>query len=152
MYLLAASRGKRPAGAYYFPANIEFKDKEGGDFTLTGFMDSGEEVVKNSDKTLGEKERSKYFDAYLNGRTLAGNLSEAEFSDFIDYSALIAYRGAEEMFGGNITPSPYTGACEYCKMGGMCGFAEGTDADGREVSGVTCADIARAVKKQKGEE
>ena len=152
LYLLAASRGKRPAGAYYFPANIEFKDKEGGDFTLTGFMDSGEEVVKNSDKTLGEKERSKYFDAYLNGRTLAGNLSEAEFSDFIDYSALIAYRGAEEMFGGNITPSPYTGACEYCKMGGMCGFAEGTDADGREVSGVTCADIARAVKKQKGEE
>ena len=152
LYLLAASRGKRPAGADYFPANIELKDKEGGDFTLTGFMDSGEEVVKNSDKTLGEKERSKYFDAYLNGRTLAGNLSEAEFSDFIDYSALIAYRGAEEMFGGNITPSPYTGACEYCKMGGMCGFAEGTDADGREVSGVTCADIARAVKKQKGEE
>lgn len=152
LYLLAASRGKRPAGAYYFPANIEFKDKEGGDFTLTGFMDNGEEVVKNSDKTLGEKQRSKYFDAYLNGRTLSGNLSEDDFRDFIDYSSLIAYRGAEEMFGGNITPSPYSGVCEYCKMGGMCGFAEGVDADGREVDGVTCADIARAVRKTKGEE
>ena len=56
------------------------------------------------------------------------------------------------MFGGNITPSPYSGVCEYCKMGGMCGFAEGVDADGREVDGVTCADIARAVRKTKGEE
>ena len=32
------------------------------------------------------------------------------------------------------------------------GFAEGVDADGREVDGVTCADIARAVRKTKGEE
>ena len=152
LYLLAASRGKRPAGAYYFPANIDFKDKEGGDFTLTGFMDSGEEVVKNSDKTLEEKKRSKYFDAYLNGRQLAGNLSESDFADFINYSSLIARKGAEEMFGGNITPSPYAGACDYCRMGGMCGFAVGVDADGREVDGVKCEDIAKAVRKQRGDE
>ena len=152
LYLLAAAGKKRPAGAYYFPANIDFKDKEGGDFTLTGFMDAGEEVVKNSDITLQPKERSKYFDAYLNGRMLSGNLEEADFRDFIAYSALIARRGAEEMFGGNITPSPYSGACEYCKMGGMCGFAAGTDGEAREVSGVKCADIARAVRKQRGDE
>ena len=151
LYLLAASRGKRPAGAYYFPANIDFKDKEGGDFTLTGFMDSGEDVVKNSDRTVQEKQRSRYVDAYLNGRQLSCNLPQEEFADFIGYSALIARRGAEEMFGGNIAPSPYAGACDYCKMGGMCGFAEGVDADGRKVDGVKCADIARAVKKQRGE-
>ena len=115
-------------------------------------MDSGEEVVKNSDKTLEEKKRSKYFDAYLNGRQLAGNLSESDFADFINYSSLIARKGAEEMFGGNITPSPYAGACDYCRMGGMCGFAVGVDADGREVDGVKCEDIARAVRKQRGDE
>ena len=118
---------------------------------MTGFMDSGEDVVKNSDRTVQEKQRSRYVDAYLNGRQLSCNLPQEEFADFIGYSALIARRGAEEMFGGNIAPSPYAGACDYCKMGGMCGFAEGVDADGRKVDGVKCADIARAVKKQRGE-
>ena len=151
LYLLAASKGKRPAGAYYFPANVEFKDKEGGDFTLSGFMDADEVVVKNSDTTLKDRERSKYFDAYLNGRLLSSNLLEGDFRDFIGYAALIARRGAEEMFGGNISPSPYSGVCEYCKMGGMCGFAAGSDADVREVSGVTCADIAHAVQKRRGD-
>ena len=104
-----------------------------------------------SDTTLKDRERSKYFDAYLNGRLLSSNLLEGDFRDFIGYAALIARRGAEEMFGGNISPSPYSGVCEYCKMGGMCGFAAGSDADVREVSGVTCADIAHAVQKRRGD-
>ncbi len=152
LYLLAASKGKRPAGAYYFPANVEFGDKPAGDFTLKGFMDCGEEVVRNTDKTIKDKERSAFVDAYLNGRQLAGGLPEEDFSDFIAYSALIAKRGAKEMFGGNIAPSPFTGACDYCKMGGMCGFAAGPDSRPRSVDGITCADVARIVKKLRGEE
>ena len=151
LYLLAASRGKRPAGAYYFPANIEYSDKPVGDFTLKGFMDCGEDVVKNSDTTVKDKERSAFFDAYLNGRKLSGNLDEEDFSAFIAYSSLIARRGASEMFGGNIAPSPYIGACDYCKMGGMCGFSPDGESVPRSVEGITCADVANIVKKIRGD-
>ena len=152
LYLLAASKGKRPAGAYYFPANIEFSDKPSGDFTLKGFMDCGADVVHNSDTTISDKQRSAFVDAYLNGRKLTGNLTEEDFAYFIEYSALIARRGAAEMFGGNISPSPYVGACEYCRMGGMCGFAAGLENTPRCVEGVTCADVANIVKKIKGDD
>ncbi len=148
-YLLAASRGKRPAGAYYFPANIDFKEDDSGDFTLQGFMDSDDAVVRNSDTAVQPKERSRYVNAYLGGRQLSCNLKAEDFADFISYSALIARSGAEEMFAGNITPSPYGETCKYCRMGGMCGFAEGADAEARTVKRVTCADIARAARREK---
>ena len=151
LYLLAASKGKRPAGAYYFPANTEFSEKPAGDFTLKGFMDCAEDVVRNSDTTLSEKQRSAFFDAYLNGRKLSGNLSGDDFAAFIQYSALIAGCGAREMFGGNIAPSPYTGACEYCRMGGMCGFSEADGKLPRAVEGVTCEDVANIVKNIRGD-
>ena len=151
LYLLAASKGKRPAGAYYFPANIEFSDKPVGDFTLKGFMDCGEAVVSNTDTTIKDKERSAFVDAYLNGRKLSGNLSEDDFAYFIAYSALIARRGAAEMFGGNISPSPYAGACDSCSMGGMCGFAAGPENVPRSVEGITCEDVANIVKRLKGD-
>ena len=151
LYLLAASKGKRPAGAYYFPANIEFSDKPVGDFTLKGFMDCGEAVVSNTDTTIKDKERSAFVDAYLNGRKLSGNLSEDDFAYFIAYSALIARRGAAEMFGGNISPSPYAGACDFCSMGGMCGFAAGPENVPRSVEGITCEDVANIVKRLKGD-
>ena len=150
-YLMAASQGKRPAGAYYFPANIDFRDDDGGDFTLEGFMDSGEYVVGNSDTTVQKKQRSRFFNAYLGGRQLAGNVKQEDFADFISYSALIARSGAEEMFSGNIAPSPYGETCKYCKMGGMCGFAEGVDQLSRKVKKVTCAEIAEAARRKKEE-
>ena len=151
LYLLAASKGRRPAGAYYLPTNIEYRDKEGGVFTLSGFMDGSDDVVRNSDTTVAEKQRSRYVDAYLGGRQLSGTLPREDFADFLEYSALIAQKGADEIFRGNIAPSPFEGVCEFCKMGGMCGFAP-AECDGREVTGVTCTDVARAVRRQRGEE
>lgn len=151
LYLLAASEGKRPAGAYYFPANIEFRDKDrkDADFTLEGFMDSDEYVVSNSDTTVQTKERSRYVNAYRGGRQLSNNLKREDFADFIGYSALIARRGAEEMFSGNISPSPYGDECKYCPIGGMCGFAADDDKEGRSVKGVKCANIAEVTRKVK---
>lgn len=152
LYLLAASRGKRPAGAYYFPANIEFSDSAGGNFTLKGFMDASPEVVRATDKALAEGARSAFVDAYMGGKLLKGSLTEEEFSDFISYSALIARRAAKEMFGGNIQPLPYEGACAYCKMGGMCGFYNDGRRAPRKESGITCSDIARIVRAERGDE
>ena len=148
LYLLAVSEGRRAAGAYYFPAAVEYRDKDDGVFRLQGFMDGSEEVVSASDTTLQPKQKSAYFDAYLNGRKLDGAMEREEFAAFLGYSKLVAKRGAEEMLSGNISPSPAEETCKYCKMGGSCGFAAGLDGGERKAPSVKCADIAKIAKKE----
>lgn len=150
LYLLAVSEGKRAAGAYYFPAAVEYRDKEDGVFRLQGFMDGSEEVVTASDTTLQPKQKSAYFDAYLNGRKLDGAMDKDEFASFLAYSKLVAKRGAEEMLSGNISPSPSTDTCKYCKMGGSCGFAVGVDGGERKAPSIKCSEIAQIAQKEGG--
>lgn len=152
LYLLSASEGKRPVGAYYFPASVEYKDKPDGVFRLQGFMDGSDEVVSNSDKSLQPKQKSRYVDAYYQGRKLDGAMSEEDFSLFLRYSVLVSATGAREMLSGNITPSPAEGACDYCKMGGSCRFKAGETGVERFQKGVKCADIADLVRGGKKDE
>ena len=118
---------------------------------MQGFMDGSDEVVKASDSTLEPKKKSAYFDAYLSGKKLDSAMEADEFNDFIKYSALVAKSGTAEMLGGNIAPSPVTDACNYCKMGGSCGFAVGTDGAERSVRSVKCTEISGLVRKERGE-
>jgi ATP-dependent helicase/nuclease subunit B len=152
LYLLSASKGKRAVGAYYFPAQVEFKDTADGAFRMKGFMDGGEDVVKSSDTTLKDKQKSSYFDAYLNGRKMESAMTHEDFIDFLSYSSLVARKGASELIGGNLSPSPTEGACKGCKMAGCCGFAVGTDGEERKTLKVNCGKIAQIVRKERGEE
>lgn len=149
LYLTAAAAGRRAVAAYYFPASVEYKSKADGVFRLQGFMDGSDEVVSVSDTTLQPKQKSAYFDAYLSGKKLDGAMEPDEFADFLQYSAIVARRGAGEMLAGNIAPSPVEGACSFCKMGGSCGFAAGVDGTERTSRTVKCSDIAAIVKKQR---
>lgn len=150
LYLLAVSGGRRAAGAYYFPASVEYSDDIDGVFRLRGFMDGSDEVVSASDTTLQPKRKSDYFDAYLGGRKLDCAMGKEEFSDFLAYSGMVAKKGAEEMISGNISPSPAEDACKFCKMGGSCGFAVGTDGAARGNGSIKCADIARIASENGG--
>ncbi|MCD7729583.1 MAG: PD-(D/E)XK nuclease family protein, partial [Clostridia bacterium] len=150
LYLKAAAGNMRAAGAYYFPANLEYGDSEGGVFTLKGFMDGSDDVVRCSDSTVEEKKRSRYVDAYLNGRPLKSAMDRDTFTDFLNYSTLVARKGAKEIFSGNIAPSPYNGTCVYCRFGGMCGYSP-EDGNGREVSGMSGKKIADAVRRERGD-
>ncbi len=152
LYLTAAATGRRAVGAYYFPASVEYKPKADGVFRLQGFMDGSDEVVSNSDTTLQPKQKSEYFDAYLSGRKVDSAMDNEIFADFLHYSALIARKGTREMIGGNISPSPAADACKYCKMGGSCNFAVGVDGEERSAKTVKCADIAKIVRRQRGDE
>lgn len=151
LYLLAAAKGRRAVAAYYFPASLEYKTKSDGVFRLQGFMDGSAEVVRASDTTVTEKQKSEYFNAYLCGREVEGAMPSGQFNDFLSYSGLVARQGAREMLQGNITPSPAEDVCAYCKMGGSCGFAEGADGACRKPRAVKCADIAAIAAKARGE-
>ncbi|MCD8041007.1 MAG: PD-(D/E)XK nuclease family protein [Clostridia bacterium] len=150
LYLTAAAEGGRAAGAYYFPANLEFTEGDSGVFTLKGFMDGSPDVVKSSDSQLQDKQRSRYVDAYLNGRPIKSAMERDVFTDFLGYSKLIARRGADEIFSGNISPSPYAGTCKICKYGGMCGFSAENGGE-REVKGMTGKKIAEVVRRERGD-
>lgn len=149
LYLLAVSGERRAAGAYYFPAAVEYREKADGVFRLQGFMDGSEEVVTASDTTLQPKQKSAYFDAYLNGRKVDGAMEKEEFAAFLAYSKLVASQGAREMLSGNISPSPAEETCKYCKMGGSCGFAVGFDGGERKTPSIKCSEIAEIAKGEK---
>ncbi len=149
LYLLAASEGKRAVGAYYFPASVTYRDKDNGVFRLQGFMDGSEEVVRASDVTVQPKKKSQYVEAYLGGGYGADSVMEREqFAYFLSYARLVAGKGAEEMYSGNTSPSPAAGVCDYCRLGGSCGFALRRDGEARNVSGVSCAKIAAIAQKE----
>lgn len=147
LYLLSVAEGKRAVGAYYFPAAVEYREKPDGTFRLQGFMDGSEDVVAAMDINLKPKQKSEYFDAYLNGKNSDKVMGEEVFENFLKYAKLIAHSGAEEMLSGNITPSPAESACEYCKMGGSCGFALGRNGAERSAPQIKCADIAEIAEK-----
>ena len=149
LYLLCVSDGKRAAGAYYFPAAVEYKEKADGVFRLRGFMDGSDEVVSASDNGVLPKKKSDYVDAYLSGRKLDGAMTREEFADFLDYAGMVADGGVREMLEGNVAPSPSEGVCKYCKAGGSCGFAAGRDGAERKVASIKCTEIAALVKKIK---
>lgn len=150
LYLLASSKGKRAVGAYYFPARVEYEDERSGLFRLKGFMDGSEDVVRSSDTQVKEKQKSAYVEAYLNGRSVDGVLDGEEFNDFLLYSTLVARKGAAELIGGNVSPSPAEEVCKSCSVYGSCGFTVGVDGEGRKAPGVNCRRIAQIVSKERG--
>lgn len=151
LYLLAVSKGKRAAGAYYFPASLEYKDKQDGVFRLQGFMDGSDEVVIASDSTVQPRMKSDYVNASLGGSRSESAMSRSDFADFLEYSKLVADVGATEMLSGNIAPSPAEGTCRYCKAGGSCGVNLGKDGEERKHKSVRCSQIAGLVRKVKGD-
>ena len=150
MYLSAAAEGKRAAGAYYFPANLDYSSDGVGAFALKGFMDGSEEVVRSSDTCVQEKQRSAYVGAYLNGRKLDKAMAREDFSDFLDYSKLIAQTGATGLTVGSVAPSPVEGACKNCSFGGCCGYDAEAKGEREEIS-CDCKKIVEAVRVQRAE-
>lgn len=145
LYLLAASRGERAAGAFYFPAADDFANTGEEKFRMRGFFSKEEDVLSRMDGLRKEGEKSAFFEG--GGRTGKG-MTQDDFETFLEYARLVSARAKEEMTAGNIAPSPYEGACAYCKCKGMCGFI-GSE---RRERGVDCGDIVKIVRRARGEE
>ena len=151
VYLSASSKGRRAVGAYYFPASFNYEGEHDGVFRLNGYMDGSEDVVRSTDTTLEEKQKSRYVDAYLGGKNPDSALEREDFADFLTYSTLVSRKGADEMTAGNVQPSPALDACRYCALSGSCGFALGTDGEARAKVSINCKGIAEIVKRERGD-
>lgn len=141
LYLNACAEGGVAAGAFYFPASSDFTraDEAEGRFRMRGFFCSDPEILTSMDPAREEGKKSAYFEG--GGRTEKGMPRET-FEDFLTYSVLVSDRAEGEMRGGNVTPSPYDGACERCKLKGMCGFV----GVPRKEPAAKCGEIAKIVR------
>lgn len=148
LYLTAVSKTKRAAGAYYFPANLDFGTDGGGVFTLRGFMDGSDEVVRCSDTTLREKQKSAYVNAGLGGKKNDRAMASEDFADFLSYSTEIARRGASALVGGDIAPSPMAGACAKCRFASCCGYDVERQGE-REERKADCKTIAKIMRNKR---
>ena len=140
LYLLAAAEGKLPAGAFYFPAEEKFTAEGDAKYRMQGFFNRSDAVRALMD--AGAEGESAFFES-----ASRRGMEEETFRDFLAYARLVARRAEAEMAAGNLRPSPYEGACEYCKFRGACGFVGAP----RKETGVTCegvAQIARGAKEE----
>ena len=147
LYLKAAAEGRTPAGAFYFPAASDIVSPEDAErrYRMRGFFSGEEDVIRRMDSTLQEGGASAVIDYSWDGKKKDRAMSGEDFSNFLDYSVLVSARAEGEMKAGNIEPSPYKGACRYCKFRSLCGFVGEERAEGK----VTCREIAGIVKKTK---
>lgn len=141
-------KGERvPAGVFYFPASVDYKDGDDGRFRMKGFLNGEQDALLCGDKNITEETKSEYFPAALiNGPSAKRVMDEATFRDFLDYAVLVARRGVAELKDGFIAPTPYDGKCAYCKYGGMCGFQKDVTAVRKEPT-IDAAQIARIAAK-----
>lgn len=147
LYLTAVAEGRRAAGAYYFPANLDYGDGSSGAFTMQGFMDGSEEVVRHSDLSVEEKKQSKLVGAYLNGRKTDRAMDSEDFGYFLRYAARIFEEGGKEMLSGEISPSPVEDSCEKCDFRGLCGY-DPEEGGTREKKKANCAAIAAIIRRE----
>ncbi len=148
LYLVAASHGGKPAGAYYFPAHASFAAAGEEPFRMEGFTMGSDEVVRRSDTSVQPGQKSRFIDAYYQKKSKKA-LPEGEFEDFLRYSVLVSEGCAREIERGCIAASPYEGACDYCPYGALCGFDKSRGA--RRESGVTAAEIVNIVRERRGD-
>lgn len=142
LYLLAASEGKEPAGAFYFPAADSFQKEGGGPrFAMKGFYNA--DRISAFDTAIAEGEKSELFDG---ARAADKGMKKEDFIDFLEYGYLVSEQAESEMKEGNFAPSPYGDACDRCGLKSLCAFT----GDAREESTVNCGEITKIVREKKG--
>ena len=151
LYMSAVRGEKIPAGVLYFPASVDFIDKEKaeGKFRMKGFLNGDADAIHCGDTTMSGK-TSEHFNA-----TGANVMPGEMFNDFLDYALYVSRGATKELKGGYIAPSPVgmSGhhACTYCKFGGMCGYHESRQK-ARNVGRTSAKNVVEVVKKHKQEE
>ena len=156
LYMSEVKGNRTPAGVFYFPAAVNFMNKESAEsrFRMLGFMNGDEKALRAGDTNIQDNVKSEYFEATLKeNKKLSKVMDEKVFVDFLDYSVLVAKNGCKELKEGYIAPTPYEGNCRICKYGGLCGFSTEISEPRSEgtITTTTIAEIVRAAKNE-GEE
>ncbi len=149
LYLLAASKGGRPAGAFYFPAADNFSKVDEEKWRLEGFYNDDRDVINRMDTALKEGEESTLFKGKLaaGGKKSEQGMNAEDFAAFLDYAVLVSAGAKREMEAGYVAPRPFSGECSYCNFKGMCAFS----GEVRKERAIKCSEIVSIVKRRREE-
>ena len=143
--------GKRPAGAYYYSVKDDFAKSEGAP-VMEGNTLLDSDVIVATDEDINLNKKSSMVKVALKNDggvySKSSTLTEDEFLKHLEYSKLVSEKCVDEMRTGFITPTPYEGACAYCKYGAMCGFSCLEGGVERKENGVDKTTIVNAVDKE----
>lgn len=105
---LEKNKNKTPAGAFYFPARIDFSsaDEKESAFALKGVLVE-ESSMNDTDGIVSKKSKK---------------VKKEDFPYFLRYAEAIASHSADLLKKGYIAPSPCSSACKACAYKGMCLF------------------------------
>lgn len=157
LYLNAfTTNGDKPAGAYYYAVNDDFKKEDETPCVMYGKTLDDEEIISASDEDFysGEKERSLVHEIKRK-TTKAGTSYDGKLADektlkgYMQYAKLMVEKAIDDVLDGTIIPSPYEKSCDYCEFGGICGRDNNQKSGYRSVKGVKTEDIIKAVELAK---
>lgn len=145
--------GYRPAGFFYFPFSVSWRDDEFS-HRLTGAFNASEEILYALDNSLASGGKSAVIEAgvkadkngvYKLNKTNRA-CSESRLAALSEYAEAVAGRAAAEISSGCIIPSPSESggrrACSFCDYAAVCG----AEAAGRRCESVGAEEIESAVK------
>ena len=140
--------GRKPAGAYYSPIDMQFSSDSKDKLELNGKTVDDKQIIDATDIDAITSKHSSIFNAYTKDGKINKSplLSEEEFNDYLKYSKLISINAINEISTGFIEPTPYDDSCVYCKFNGMCGFCVNEDDKVRKVGAIKKGVIPNAVK------
>lgn len=148
LYLSAAAKGGKPAGAYYFPARLAFASPDtDSPFRMQGFTVGDDAVVKMSDKSVEPGQKSRFIDAYYQNKRKK-MLESEDFEAFIAYSVLAAQNCARETEAAASPRRPTAAPATSAPTAAWCGHD--ISAPPRSEKKVTGEEIVNIVKKRRG--
>ena len=156
LYLNAfTANGDKPAGAYYYAVNDDFKKEDDTPSIMYGKTLDDEEIISASDEEFfnGEAEKSTVHEikrkTTKNGVSYDGKLAnEKTLTSYMKYAKLMTTKAIDDVLDGVAIPSPYEKACDYCEFGGICGRDKDKKAGYRSIKGVKPEHIIQAVEKE----
>ncbi len=141
----------KPAGAYYFPVHDGYSETLDRTYMMKGKTVNDSEIIKATDKTLKNGEKSDIVAVNLkkDGEVdkKSKTLSQNTMDSYLKYAIKISEKGVEEISSGYIETTPYDGACTYCSYNGMCGYIKEECDKTRKVKGVDSTTIEKAVEE-----
>lgn len=131
LYMKACCQGlnKKPFASLYFPINNDFLEDNKKRYRNIGVLTADPKLLLAADRTIAATLESEALpvkvkaisEECLDIGEKDNVLSEEEFNNVLNYTVELTKTAIEEIYGGNLEPSPREGACGWCDYKGICG-------------------------------
>ncbi|MDE6060992.1 MAG: PD-(D/E)XK nuclease family protein, partial [Clostridia bacterium] len=125
------SLNAKPVGVFYLPIFAGFTGEDANRYKFKGQVTNSESIMAKLDSVAEYALRESVIPYKLSRdrKSLSADvhLSRQAFDMLGDYAVRLAERGAKEIAGGYIKPSPVKDACKHCNYAEICAYRESNE-------------------------